>query len=175
MRERNSTQVKENKIEGEFISSHKKSQGLNQLQPGQPLQLPLLHLSALLSLKVASFLESLPVLEGKMTSVAVGLHHRLTSSCDHTGGTGGKEFGGQCRRHKRRGFDPWVRTIPWRRVWQPSPASLPGEPHGQISLMGYSLQSCKESDMTEVNLAHMYNHRGKIFSLKFWRKFQARC
>ena len=53
----------------------RKSQGLKQLQPWQPFHLPLLHLSALLSLKVALFLESLPVLEGKMTSVAVGLHH----------------------------------------------------------------------------------------------------
>jgi len=31
----------------------------------------------------------------------------------------------QCR---RRGFDPWVRTIPWRRKWQPTPVSVPGEP-----------------------------------------------
>ena len=25
------------------------------------------------------------------------------------------------------GFDPWVRKIPWRRKWQPTPAFLPGE------------------------------------------------
>ena len=25
-------------------------------------------------------------------------------------------------RHKRYGFDPWVRKIPWRREWQPTPA-----------------------------------------------------
>ena len=24
-------------------------------------------------------------------------------------------------------FDPWVRKIPWRRVWQPTPVFLPGE------------------------------------------------
>ena len=28
---------------------------------------------------------------------------------------------------KQSGFDPWVRKIPWRRVWQPSPVFLPGE------------------------------------------------
>ena len=30
---------------------------------------------------------------------------------------------------------PWVRKIPWRREWQPTPAFLPGEFHGQRSLM----------------------------------------
>ena len=28
----------------------------------------------------------------------------------------------------RHGFDPWVGKIPWRRAWQPTPVSLPGEP-----------------------------------------------
>ena len=28
--------------------------------------------------------------------------------------------------------------IPWRRKWQPTPAFLPGESHGQRSLAGYS-------------------------------------
>ena len=41
-------------------------------------------------------------------------------------------------RRKRPGFDPWVRKIPWRRAWQPTPAFLPGESHGQRSLVGYS-------------------------------------
>ena len=27
----------------------------------------------------------------------------------------------------RPGFDPWVRKIPWRRLWQPIPVFLPGE------------------------------------------------
>ena len=33
----------------------------------------------------------------------------------------------QCRRHKRRRFDPCVGKIPWRIVWQPTPVFLPGE------------------------------------------------
>ena len=41
-------------------------------------------------------------------------------------------------RHKRRGFNPWVGKIPWRRAQQPTPVLLPGESHGQRSLMGYS-------------------------------------
>ena len=59
------------------------------------------------------------------------------------GGTGGKEPACQCRRHKRLGFDPWVRKIPWRRKWQPSPVFLPGEFHGQRSPAGYSPWGCK--------------------------------
>ena len=47
------------------------------------------------------------------------------------------------------GFDPWVRKIPWRRRWQPTPVFLPGKSHGQRSLVGYSPWGCKESNTTE--------------------------
>ena len=47
------------------------------------------------------------------------------------------------------GFDPWVRKIPWRRTWQPSQVFLPGESHGQGSLVGYIPRGHKELDMTE--------------------------
>ena len=40
----------------------------------------------------------------------------------------GKDSTCQCKRHKRCGFDPWVRKIPWRRNWQPTPVLLPGNP-----------------------------------------------
>ena len=36
----------------------------------------------------------------------------------------------------RHAFDPWVRTISWRRKWQPTPVFLPGKSHGQRSLVG---------------------------------------
>ena len=42
-----------------------------------------------------------------------------------------------------------VRKIPWRRAWQPTPVFLPGESHGQRSLVGYSLRGCKELDTTK--------------------------
>ena len=45
----------------------------------------------------------------------------------------GKESSRQCRIH---GFDPWVEKIPWRREWLPTPVFLPGEFHGQGSLVG---------------------------------------
>ena len=40
-------------------------------------------------------------------------------------------------------------TIPWRRAWQPTPVFLPGEFHGQRSLVGYSPEGLKESDTIE--------------------------
>ena len=48
------------------------------------------------------------------------------------------------------GLDLWVRKIPWKREWQPTPIIFPGESHGQRILAGYSPWGRKESDMTEV-------------------------
>ena len=50
---------------------------------------------------------------------------------------------------RKLGFDPWVGKIPWRRKWLPIPVFLPGEFHGQMSLVGYRPWGHKESDMTE--------------------------
>ena len=50
------------------------------------------------------------------------------------GGASGKQPTCPCRRHKRRGFDPWVGNIPRRRAWQPNPILLPGESRGQRKL-----------------------------------------
>ena len=61
--------------------------------------------------------------------------------------------GRSCRRHQ---FDPWVQKIPWRRKWQPTPVFLPGEPHGQKGLVGYSPWCCKESDRTEHTCVSQY-------------------
>ena len=46
-------------------------------------------------------------------------------------------------------FDPRVRKIPWRGEWLHTPVFLPGESHGQRSLVGYGPWSDKELDMTE--------------------------
>ena len=56
-----------------------------------------------------------------------------------------KEPACQCRRCL---FDPWVRKIPWRREWQPTPVFLSGDSQGQRSLVDYNPWGCKESDMT---------------------------
>ena len=66
------------------------------------------------------------------------------------GGASGKEPACQSRRHKRRGFNSWVGKIPWRRKWQPPPVSLPGESHGQRSLVGYDPWGRKELNLTEA-------------------------
>ena len=65
----------------------------------------------------------------------------------------GKEPAPQCRRHKRRGFDPRVRKIPWRRKWQPTP----GKFHGQRSLAGYSPWGHKGQDTTEQLSPHIHS------------------
>jgi len=64
-------------------------------------------------------------------------------------GSSSKESTCQCRRFERYKFDFWVRKIPWRRKWQPTPVFLPGEFHGQRNLVGYSPWGLKESDTTE--------------------------
>ena len=51
-----------------------------------------------------------------------------------------------CLQCRRCGFDSWVGKIPWRRKWQPTPVFLPGESHGQRSLVGCSPRGHKESD-----------------------------
>ena len=61
----------------------------------------------------------------------------------------GKESSCQCRKFKRLGFNPWVGKIPWKRKWPPIPVFLPGRPHGQRNLVGYSPWGRKESDTTQ--------------------------
>ena len=69
--------------------------------------------------------------------------------------------------HRRHGFNPWVRKIPWRRKWQPTPVFLPGKSHRQRSLEGYGR---KESDTTEATLrVHTHTHTFKYMSI-FLRK-----
>ena len=54
---------------------------------------------------------------------------------------GGKESTCQCRRC---GFDSWVRTIPWRRNWQPTPVFLLENPMDRGAW--WAPWGCKESD-----------------------------
>ena len=79
-----------------------------------------------------------------------GFLSSLRNALGFPGGTIGTEPTCQCRRHKRRGFDPWVGKIPWRKAWQPTPVFLPGESHEQRSLEGYSPWSQKASDTIEA-------------------------
>ena len=56
------------------------------------------------------------------------------------------------------GFDPWVRKIPWRREWLPTPVFLPGKSYGQRSLMSYSSWGHKESDVTKQLSTQQHLH-----------------
>ena len=72
----------------------------------------------------------------------------MTHSSDNSfpGGASGKESACQCSSW---GFNSWVRKTPWRREWQYTPVFLPGQSHGQRSLVGYNPWGCKEWDTTE--------------------------
>ena len=80
------------------------------------------------------------------------------------GGPSGKEPTCQCRRHKRHRLNPWVGKIPWRRAWQPIPVALPGESHGQRSLVDSVHMGCTESDMTEAT-QYTCIHNIKVYCL----------
>ena len=55
-------------------------------------------------------------------------------------------------------FDPWVRKIPGRKIWQPSPVFLPGKSHGQRSLASYSPRGCERVvyDLMTKQQQHMF-------------------
>ena len=74
----------------------------------------------------------------------------------------GKNICLECRRH---GFDPWIRKIPGRREWLPTPVFLPGEYYGYRSLVGCSPWGHKESNMTKHSHTHLY--LGKHISFCF--------
>ena len=69
------------------------------------------------------------------------------------------------------GNPPWIREIPWRRKWQPTPVFLPGKSHGWRSPADYSPWGHKESDATEQlhflptpSQTHfLYSWRSKFF------------
>ena len=70
------------------------------------------------------------------------------------------------QRWRRCGFDPWVRKIPWRRKWQPTPVFLPGKSQGQKSQVDYNPRGHKESNRTEDLSTAQYSSRGSVhFSL----------
>ena len=68
----------------------------------------------------------------------------------------GKEPACQCRRHKRRGFDPWVGKIPWRRAWQCTSVFLlenpiDGEPGGLQSMGSPRVRHDGETEHTRMH------------------------
>ena len=66
------------------------------------------------------------------------------------------------------GLYPWVRKIPWRRKWQPTPVLLPGKSHGQRSLVDCSPWDHKESDTTERLHFHFLSFKSQRGSSCFF-------
>ena len=54
-----------------------------------------------------------------------------------------------CLQRRRPRFPPSVGKTPWRRAWQPTAGFLPGQSHGQRSLVGYSPWGCKETQLSD--------------------------
>ena len=65
---------------------------------------------------------------------------------------------------RRPRFDLWIGKIPWKKKWQPIAVFLPGKPHGQRSLVGYSPWGCKELDTTEsVHPCTRHTHTHTVY------------
>ena len=79
----------------------------------------------------------------------------------------------RCNRHR---FDPWVRKIPWRRAWQPSPVFLPGESHGLRSMVVQSIARSwiwlkwlsAHDDMSQFLITNLYLSFYLSLSLSHW-------
>ena len=76
-----------------------------------------------------------PALPGRFFTPSTTWEALCMDCCGLPCSSDGKESACQCRRFR---FNPWVRKIPWRREWQPTPVFLPGESHRERSLAGYS-------------------------------------
>ena len=77
---------------------------------------------------------------------------------------------------RRSDFDPWVKKMPWRKKWQPTPAFLPGKSHGQISLEDYSPRDHNKSRTWLSNYITTTEHHRLcglqatiIYFSQFWR------
>ena len=68
----------------------------------------------------------------------------------------------QCRRWRSHS---WVRKIPWRRAWQPTPVFLPGKFQGQRSLVGYTPWSLRELYTAERPRTHKLNENKSVIRL----------
>ena len=69
----------------------------------------------------------------------------------------GKASAYQWRRCKRCGFNSWVRKIPWRRKWQPTPVFLPGKFHRQRSLVA-TVHEVKKNETRLSTHTHTHSH-----------------
>ena len=94
----------------------------------------------------------------KQLKYRAGPMEKNQTACEGEGGLSrwrsSQESAYHCRRHKRHRFSPWVRKIPRRREWKPTPVFLPGKFHGQKGGSG-RLQSMRSQ---RVGHAWMTEH-----------------
>ena len=57
--------------------------------------------------------------------------------------------------HRRQGFHPWDRKIPWRRKWQPTPGFLLGQSHGQRGLGTPKSQTGLSTEQLQAKLVEV--------------------
>ena len=68
---------------------------------------------------------------------------------------------------RRHGFvDPWIKKIPWKRKWQPTPVFLTGKSHEQRAQVGYSPWGHKELDMTERMHTHAHTKTSSAITIR---------
>ena len=88
-------------------------------------------------LEGVTFSQEKPVQTSWGRNMLAGLKKSKEASVGLPCGWDSKRIYVQCRRPR---FNPWVRKIPWRRKWQPTPVFLPGripwteEPDGLLSM-----------------------------------------
>ena len=82
----------------------------------------------------------------------------------------GKESVGQCRKHKRQRFDPWIEKIPWRKKWQAASVFLTGKFHGQgawqTTVHGVAKCQTRLSDSTTTKMKKARVNNGWRFVSK---------
>ena len=73
----------------------------------------------------------------------------------------------------------WVSgKVPWRRKWQPTPVFLPGESHGQRSLVGYSPWGRQDSQTAELLTLKLpigvltFTQENKLFQVSSFHYYQ---
>ena len=87
-----------------------------------------------------------------------------------------KESACQCRRCKRRRFDPWVRKVPWRRKWQPTLVFSPWKSHGQRSLwdrvQGVARSWTQQSNYAQQHTyTHTHTHTHSFLNTVYWKDY----
>ena len=68
---------------------------------------------------------------------------------------------GKCRNHRRHGFNPWIKKIPWRKAWQSTPVFLPGESRwtgGTVGLQFMALQRVGHNWVTKQQQMDRFNN-----------------